>query len=138
MARMTRGFYALRWEVFERDNYTCQYCGQCAPNVKLEVDHVIPVADGGSNDMDNLRTSCYACNRGKAGLQVQRTHRQKLSPRGTKARIIQVLRNGPMTTNEIIEALGITLNNANVSLHRLRKTGTIVQLNTTKAWELAA
>jgi len=55
----------LRFEVFKRDKYVCQYCGACGPDVELEVDHVIPVSRGGTDDIDNLKTSCFRCNRGK-------------------------------------------------------------------------
>jgi len=60
----------LRFDVFKRDGFTCQYCGvHPSSGVVLEVDHIIPVADGGSNNIDNLITACFACNRGKgAGL----------------------------------------------------------------------
>ena len=54
-----------RFEVFKRDKFTCQYCGKSAPDVVLEVDHIKPVAEGGTNDMVNLVTSCFDCNRGK-------------------------------------------------------------------------
>ena len=54
-----------RFEVFKRDNFTCQYCGKMAPDVILEVDHINPVKCGGSNDILNLITSCKDCNRGK-------------------------------------------------------------------------
>ena len=54
-----------RFEVFKRDSFTCQYCGRSAPDVILEVDHIIPVAEGGKNDMVNLVTSCRDCNSGK-------------------------------------------------------------------------
>lgn len=57
----------VRFEVFKRDLFTCQYCGKRPPDVVLEVDHVHPRCDGGSDDMDNLTTSCWDCNRGKAG-----------------------------------------------------------------------
>lgn len=56
-----------RFEVFKRDKFTCAYCGRRPPEVMLEVDHVHPKCDGGSDEMDNLVTSCEACNRGKAG-----------------------------------------------------------------------
>lgn len=53
----------IRSGVFERDNYTCQYCG--IRGVKLECDHVVPVSRGGSSDETNLVTACFACNRSK-------------------------------------------------------------------------
>lgn len=55
----------LRFEVFKRDSFTCQYCGRMAPDVVLEVDHINAVANGGENDIMNLITSCFDCNRGK-------------------------------------------------------------------------
>lgn len=55
----------LRFEVFKRDSFTCQYCGRMAPDVILEVDHINPVANGGDNNILNLITSCFDCNRGK-------------------------------------------------------------------------
>ena len=58
----------LRYEVLRRDNHTCRYCGQSAPEVPLEVDHVIPKALGGSDDASNLVTACRRCNRGKASV----------------------------------------------------------------------
>lgn len=53
----------IRAYVFERDDYTCGYCG--ARGVKLECDHVVPVSRGGSNYVDNLKTACKPCNRAK-------------------------------------------------------------------------
>ena len=59
----------LRFEILKRDGFTCRYCGQRysrkTPAVKLEVDHVIPEALGGSDDAENLITACFDCNRGK-------------------------------------------------------------------------
>lgn len=54
-----------RMHVFERDDFTCQYCGRSAPEVELEVDHVLPVARNGKNDISNLVTICRECNYGK-------------------------------------------------------------------------
>lgn len=54
---------ALRATVFERDDYTCTYCG--ARGGTLECDHVIPVAKRGSNALSNLTTACKPCNRSK-------------------------------------------------------------------------
>lgn len=55
----------IRFEVFKRDKFTCQYCGRQAPDVILEVDHIKPIADNGTNDIMNLITACFDCNRGK-------------------------------------------------------------------------
>lgn len=54
-----------RFDVFKRDQFTCQYCGAHPPAVVLHVDHIHPVAEGGSDDEDNLVTSCERCNLGK-------------------------------------------------------------------------
>ena len=59
-----------RFEVFKRDSFTCQYCGQMAPDVVLEVDHIYPVSKGGSNDLMNLVTSCKDCNGGKGPCEL--------------------------------------------------------------------
>lgn len=54
-----------RFEIFKRDEFTCRYCGKTSPEVILEVDHIVPVAEGGTDDPMNLATSCWACNSGK-------------------------------------------------------------------------
>ena len=61
----------LRFEVFKRDSFSCQYCG-ATPSKKtmLEVDHIKPVAKGGDNDILNLITSCFDCNRGKSAREL--------------------------------------------------------------------
>lgn len=56
---------STRFKVFERDGYKCRYCGSRPPDVVLQVDHFIPVAEGGGNELTNLLTSCKECNHGK-------------------------------------------------------------------------
>jgi hypothetical protein len=55
----------LRFEVFKRDEFSCVYCGATPPTVVLQIDHIHPVAEGGTNAIDNLITSCQPCNIGK-------------------------------------------------------------------------
>jgi len=55
----------LRKQVLERDNYVCRYCSQRAQT--LDIDHVIPVNQGGPTILSNLVTACSSCNRKKAG-----------------------------------------------------------------------
>lgn len=60
----------IRFEVFKRDKFTCQYCGRMSPDVILEVDHINPVSNGGNDDILNLITSCRDCNRGKGKTRL--------------------------------------------------------------------
>ena len=55
----------LRMDVFKRDKFVCQYCGACGPDIELEIDHIIPVSRGGTDELSNLKTACWDCNRGK-------------------------------------------------------------------------
>lgn len=56
----------LRWNILKRDGYRCTVCGASANDgAIIEVDHIITVADGGSDDPSNLQTLCFDCNRGK-------------------------------------------------------------------------
>lgn len=61
----------LRFEIFNRDKFKCQICGAVVneDNVRLEVDHKIPISKGGTNVKTNLWTLCFKCNRGK-GKQI--------------------------------------------------------------------
>jgi hypothetical protein len=58
----------VRFEVFKRDGFKCQYCGSSAPEVILHVDHIHPVSKEGDCDMMNLITSCCDCNLGKSNI----------------------------------------------------------------------
>jgi hypothetical protein len=56
----------LRFEIFKRDQFSCRYCGRTVSSeIVLEIDHVIPVHAGGTNEPLNLVTACFECNRGK-------------------------------------------------------------------------
>ena len=92
----------LRFEIFKRDRFTCQYCGQKAPDVVLHVDHVNPVFEGGTNDILNLLTSCAGCNAGKgkrkledqAVLEKQRAQLEELSERREQLEMMLAWREG--------------------------------------------
>lgn len=51
-----------RFEVLTRDSFKCVLCGS---KETLEVDHIVPRVEGGSNELKNLRTLCHDCNVGK-------------------------------------------------------------------------
>jgi len=60
----------VRFDIFSRDGFTCKYCGRQSDVVPLHVDHVLPVCQGGTNDPENLITSCEECNLGKGGKTI--------------------------------------------------------------------
>lgn len=59
----------MRFEVLRRDKFQCQYCGAKPPEAELHIDHVTPVALGGTDKPNNLVTACRDCNTGKASIQ---------------------------------------------------------------------
>ena len=63
---------AVREYVYQRDRAQCQCCGKMALEAQLTVDHIVPLAKGGSNDISNLQTLCLSCNsRKKDRLDVR-------------------------------------------------------------------
>jgi len=59
-----------RFYILKRDKFTCQYCGRSAPEVILEVDHILAVANGGDSNNKNLITACRDCNAGKGASEL--------------------------------------------------------------------
>ena len=86
----------LRFEVFKRDAFTCQYCGRKSPDVILELDHVVPVVKGGQTTALNLLTSCKDCNSGKgprslsdgSAVDRQRKHTEDMQARAEQIRMM--------------------------------------------------
>lgn len=80
VSAIERGISArLRNEILERNGFTCQRCGAAAGDpdalnpgrkVRLHIDHVVPISQGGTDDRDNLRAVCSACNQGRANVQT--------------------------------------------------------------------
>ena len=56
-----------RANIYARDRHTCQYCNQVFSTADLTFDHVVPVAQGGRKDWENIVTCCVGCNRLKGG-----------------------------------------------------------------------
>ncbi len=68
----------LRNEILERNGFTCQLCGagpgdidpfNSNRKVRLHIDHIKPISQGGTDDRKNLRVLCSACNQGRANIQ---------------------------------------------------------------------
>ncbi len=82
-----RGYLSkrLRFEVFKRDGFSCQYCGATPPSVILHCDHIHPVSAGGKTEIDNLVTACQPCNAGKSDIPLS------IIPQGLDARAAEIL-----------------------------------------------
>jgi hypothetical protein len=81
----------LRFDVFERDGFQCKYCGKAPPEVKLVIDHVVPVSGGGKSRLDNLATSCQACNAGKAAKVIDAPQPQPNDERRRAQEVLEQL-----------------------------------------------
>ncbi|MBF0105339.1 MAG: HNH endonuclease [Deltaproteobacteria bacterium] len=60
-----------RENIYLRDNNTCQYCGHAFKRQNINIDHVIPLSQGGETDWTNVVCSCIACNSKKGGRTPQ-------------------------------------------------------------------
>lgn len=60
-----------RFEILKRDGFRCRYCGATAVGSVLHVDHVVPIAEGGSDDPANLIAACADCNLGKSSVPLE-------------------------------------------------------------------
>ncbi len=69
----------LRNKIFERNGFTCRLCGGCSADpdpfnpsrkLRLHIDHILPISQGGTNEEGNLRVLCSACNAGRSNIQV--------------------------------------------------------------------
>lgn len=116
----------LRFEVFKRDGFKCQYCGACAPEAILHVDHIHPVSKGGDNDLMNLITSCQACNSGKSdipldddtAIQKQRAMLDELSERRDQLEMMLAWRDGMKQIGETaVERIAAAWEEAVVGWH---------------------
>jgi len=120
----------IRFEVFKRDSFTCQYCGATAPESVLHVDHITPVAQGGDNSIVNLVTSCASCNLGKkdtllsdnAAVKRQKAQLDELNARREQLEMMVEWREGLQRIKE--DELSIAIENwENLACGTLTKRG---------------
>ncbi len=70
--RQAEGTYTLaEWEALKaQHNYTCLCCGRKEPEIKLTVDHIIPLVQDGTNSIDNIQPLCLSCNSSKQAKTI--------------------------------------------------------------------
>ena len=81
-----------RRALFQRDKHTCQYCGD--KPVALEVEHVIPRAQGGKNHWLNVVTACRKCNAHKRDRTPEQAGMKLLSKPFAPTRIAMIASRG--------------------------------------------
>jgi hypothetical protein len=105
----------IRFEVFKRDSFKCQYCGRSAPEIILEVDHITPVAKDGDETILNFITSCRECNQGKgprelsdqSAVQKQRAQLEELNERRLQLEMMLEWRKGLLELEQITADVAI-------------------------------
>lgn len=60
-----------RQNVFLRDDFQCQYCGEIFGERKLTIDHIIPLSKGGTHEWCNVVAACSRCNNKKADRTLE-------------------------------------------------------------------
>lgn len=63
--------WRVRFQILERDNFRCHYCGTPASETKLVIDHVVPLAKGGEDRPRNMCAACPPCNGGKSDILLE-------------------------------------------------------------------
>lgn len=83
LGRLINPWLALRFIVFQRDLFTCRYCGRTPlqDQIKLHCDHIVPRSKGGIDKIDNLITACNDCNAGKFDILLEEYKINKLKGR---------------------------------------------------------
>jgi len=69
-----------RFNVFLRDRFTCQYCGETFASSALTFEHVIPRSRGGQTSWSNIVTACMPCNTGKGNSMRIKPRRPPTEP----------------------------------------------------------
>jgi len=82
-----------RTNVFSRDHYTCQYCGDTPGSSRLTYDHVLPRSRGGKTVWDNIVACCYECNFKKADRTPQEAKMPLLKEPYAPSSFAQLTRN---------------------------------------------
>ena len=80
--KTSESWASRRFRILQRDNFRCQYCGRTAQDdIKLEVDHITPLCQGGTDTDNNLITACLPCNRSKGGTPLNYDAEQSIMDR---------------------------------------------------------
>lgn len=130
-----------RREAIIRDDYTCQECGvQGGPkgDADLEVHHITPVTEGGSDDLENLDTLCQSCHqRSHAEMKGNSGHFETKYPTED---FLDAIANagGTAGTQEVADAVGCVYETAYKKLRGLEEEGLVEsnKFGNARAWSV--
>ena len=105
--RASREVRFSRANIYQRDKYSCQYCGRRYPAEDLTFDHVVPQVQGGQATWENIVTACLSCNNRKGGRTPHearmRLIRQPAKPKWMPVVTLRFgLRNAPMSWRDYV------------------------------------
>lgn len=99
----------LRWRIFQRDGFKCQYCGAQS---HLSIDHIVAESRGGTLDESNLLTACGSCNSAK-GSKEYRAFKFSRFLAQTDESIRAIIAEENLTRSELLFVAAILRNHAN-------------------------
>lgn len=105
--RASREVRFSRANIYQRDKYSCQYCGRRYPAEELTFDHVVPQVQGGQATWENIVTACLTCNNRKGGRTPHearmRLIRQPAKPKWMPVVTLRFgIRNAPMSWRDYL------------------------------------
>lgn len=135
----------VRFEVFKRDSFKCQYCGKSAPDVILHVDHINPVSKGGDNDIMNLITACEDCNQGKKArtlddksiIEKQKQQLEELNQRREQLEMMISWRDGLQSFNDDVADIVIEKINELMKPFSVNDNGKRIVIKWIKKFQIA-
>jgi 5-methylcytosine-specific restriction endonuclease McrA len=69
--RTKQAYTIIEWQALkEKYNHTCLRCGKAEPEIKLTVDHILPISKDGNNTIDNIQPLCSSCNSSKGATFI--------------------------------------------------------------------
>jgi len=100
-----------RINVYLRDNWTCQYCAERKQTKELTFDHVIPRAQGGLTNWQNIVAACQPCNAKKAYMTPEQAGmklvKKPIKPKWLPAQVIVRITSMPEEWTPYIDAQSI-------------------------------